>query len=175
MSNVAVFMNLTLDGVMQAPGRPDEDLRGGFQHGGWADVQVRNPNGDPVLASVAAEAMANTGALLLGRRVAAADPPAGAGVGAGCSATAAHPPRSGWSTPRRQPPACWSRATSGPNRRREGAPTRCGRGSWSWVMTTPEHNDDQASPEDRRATTADLSWMPTSSVSTSAEAVSVTA
>jgi len=33
MSKIVVFMNVTLDGVMQAPGRPDEDLRGGFQHG----------------------------------------------------------------------------------------------------------------------------------------------
>jgi dihydrofolate reductase len=68
VSNVVVFMNLTLDGVMQAPGRPDEDRRGGFQHGGWANVQVRTPDADPVLASVAGESMANTGALLLGRR-----------------------------------------------------------------------------------------------------------
>lgn len=36
MRKIVVFTNLTLDGVMQAPGRPDEDLRGGFQHGGWA-------------------------------------------------------------------------------------------------------------------------------------------
>ena len=36
MSKVVVFTNLTLDGVMQAPGRPDEDCRGGFEHGGWA-------------------------------------------------------------------------------------------------------------------------------------------
>ncbi len=35
-SKVVVFTNLTLDGVMQAPGRPDEDRRGGFEHGGWA-------------------------------------------------------------------------------------------------------------------------------------------
>lgn len=68
MSKLVVFMNLTLDGVMQAPGRPDEDPRGGFQHGGWADVQVRSPDTDPVLASVTAASMANTGALLLGRR-----------------------------------------------------------------------------------------------------------
>src|SRR4029453_12956275 len=68
MSNVVVFENLTLDGVMQAPGRPDEDTRGGFAHGGWADVQVRTPDADPVLASVAAASMANTGALLLGQR-----------------------------------------------------------------------------------------------------------
>jgi hypothetical protein len=36
MSKVVVFTNLALDGVMQAPGRPDEDRRGGFEHGGWA-------------------------------------------------------------------------------------------------------------------------------------------
>jgi hypothetical protein len=36
MSKVIVFTNLTLDGVMQAPRRPDEDLRGDFSHGGWA-------------------------------------------------------------------------------------------------------------------------------------------
>jgi hypothetical protein len=33
MGTVVVFNNLTLDGVMQSPGRPDEDLRGGFPHG----------------------------------------------------------------------------------------------------------------------------------------------
>ncbi len=63
MSKVVVFTNLTLDGVTQAPGRPDEDRRGGFEHGGWA-----TPYADPVLGSVAGESMANTGALLLGRR-----------------------------------------------------------------------------------------------------------
>ena len=34
MSKVIVFELLSLDGVMQAPGRPDEDQRGGFEHGG---------------------------------------------------------------------------------------------------------------------------------------------
>jgi dihydrofolate reductase len=63
MRKVIVFENLTLDGVMQAPGRRDEDLRGGFQHGGWA-----TPYADPVLGSLVGEGMANTGALLLGRR-----------------------------------------------------------------------------------------------------------
>jgi dihydrofolate reductase len=63
MSDVIVFTSLTLDGVMQAPGRPDEDRRGGFAHGGWAQ-----PYNDPVMASVAAEGMANSGPLLLGRR-----------------------------------------------------------------------------------------------------------
>jgi dihydrofolate reductase len=63
MRNLVVFTSLTLDGVMQAPGRPDEDPRGGFEHGGWAQ-----PYNDPVMAGVAAEGMATGGALLLGRR-----------------------------------------------------------------------------------------------------------
>jgi dihydrofolate reductase len=32
---IRVVNHVTLDGVMQAPGRPDEDTRGGFRHGGW--------------------------------------------------------------------------------------------------------------------------------------------
>ncbi len=63
MTRVVVFMNLTLDGVVQAPGRPDEDVRGGFAHGGWATAYA-----DPVMGKVAAESMASTGALLFGRR-----------------------------------------------------------------------------------------------------------
>ena len=63
MGKLTVFTSLTLDGVMQAPGRPDEDTRGGFQHGGWA-----RPYNDPVMGKVAAEGMAGGGAILLGRR-----------------------------------------------------------------------------------------------------------
>jgi hypothetical protein len=33
---LVVFNHLTLDGVIHAPARPDEDRRGGFAHGGWA-------------------------------------------------------------------------------------------------------------------------------------------
>jgi dihydrofolate reductase len=60
VSKIVVFEHLTLDGVMQAPGRPDEDLRGGFEHGGWA-----RPRSD---ASMGSAAGGNIGALLLGRR-----------------------------------------------------------------------------------------------------------
>ena len=63
MSRVVVFISVTLDGVMQAPGRPDEDPRGGFEHGGWAA-----PYSDQAMAAAAAEGMAGTGSLLLGRR-----------------------------------------------------------------------------------------------------------
>jgi len=60
MRKVVVFTNLTLDGVMQAPGRPDEDRRGGFQHGGWAT---------PFAAmSQAGGSLSDTGPLLMGRR-----------------------------------------------------------------------------------------------------------
>lgn len=36
MARVVVMNHVTLDGVMQGPGRPDEDTRGGFAHSGWA-------------------------------------------------------------------------------------------------------------------------------------------
>jgi len=64
MSRVVVINNLTLDGVMQAPGRPDEDRRGGFAHGGWATM----PNDDPDIGRAMGERMAQSGPLLLGRR-----------------------------------------------------------------------------------------------------------
>jgi len=63
MSMPIVFEGVTLDGVMQAPGRADEDTRGNFQHGGWAA-----PYADPVLAGVAAEGTAKGADLLFGRR-----------------------------------------------------------------------------------------------------------
>jgi dihydrofolate reductase len=60
MSKVIVFTNLTLDGVMQAPARPDEDRRGGFEYGGWAAPYAA--------MTQAGESMPTIGALLLGRR-----------------------------------------------------------------------------------------------------------
>ncbi len=63
MSKIVAFTSLTLDGVMQAPGRPDEDRRGAFEHGGWAI-----PYADSVLGTISGESMASTGALLFGRR-----------------------------------------------------------------------------------------------------------
>ncbi len=63
MAKIVVFNSLSLDGVMQAPGRPDEDQRGDFPFGGWAA-----PYADPELGMAAGENMATTGGLLLGRR-----------------------------------------------------------------------------------------------------------
>lgn len=63
MSKIVVFNNVTLDGVMQAPGGADEDRRGGFDRGGWA-----LPFNDPVMGDVAAQGMAQGGPMLFGRR-----------------------------------------------------------------------------------------------------------
>ncbi|WP_228789492.1 dihydrofolate reductase family protein [Nocardia cyriacigeorgica] len=64
MSKIIAVVCVTLDGVMQAPGRPQEDPSDGFAHGGWA-----YRFGDEVQARVMAEHMsAHRGALLLGRR-----------------------------------------------------------------------------------------------------------
>jgi dihydrofolate reductase len=63
MSRVVVINHLTLDGVMQAPGRREEDTRGGFEHGGWA-----GPNMDEVVNAAMGARMPRSGGLLLGRR-----------------------------------------------------------------------------------------------------------
>ena len=44
MTDIQVFVSVSLDGVMQAPARPDEDTRGGFSRGGWATKYA-----DPVM------------------------------------------------------------------------------------------------------------------------------
>lgn len=63
MGKVIVNNSITLDGVMQAPGRPDEDRRGGFEFGGWAV-----PYSDEVMGKVMGERMAKGSAMLFGRR-----------------------------------------------------------------------------------------------------------
>jgi dihydrofolate reductase len=65
MSKLVVVENVSLDGVMQAPGRPDEDTRGGFDRGGWA-VQALEKDPEAVQASMAGQGQA--GAMLFGRR-----------------------------------------------------------------------------------------------------------
>jgi dihydrofolate reductase len=63
MSRVVVVNNLTLDGVMQSPSHPDEDRRGGFEHGGWAP-----PYADEVMATFMAKGIQQGGTMLFGRR-----------------------------------------------------------------------------------------------------------
>jgi len=61
---VVVNEFMSLDGVVQAPGGAEEDLDGGFAHGGWSipyfDVEVMGP--------AVSEGMATADALLFGRR-----------------------------------------------------------------------------------------------------------
>lgn len=59
---LVVIEFVTLDGVMQGPGGPDEDRSGGFDHGGWIA-----PYADPVQSALIRKQMALPFDLLLGR------------------------------------------------------------------------------------------------------------
>ena len=62
MSKLRVIEFLSVDGVMQSPGSPDEDRDGGFELGGWAPPYV-----DEVITRKALQGIAETGAYLFGR------------------------------------------------------------------------------------------------------------
>lgn len=64
MRRVIVSEWMTLDGVVQAPISPGEDVDGGFRHGGW---HVRH-TGDPAFQRRIAETVGGAGAYLFGRR-----------------------------------------------------------------------------------------------------------
>src|SRR5258705_11802985 len=61
---IVVIEFISVDGVVQAPGGPDEDNDGGFAHGGWS-----HPFFDPdVVGGAFTDALTNAEALLFGRR-----------------------------------------------------------------------------------------------------------
>jgi dihydrofolate reductase len=63
MRKIIVLEHLSLDGVIQAPGGPDEDTSGGFAHGGWI-----GPYSDAVLGTAIRKQMNLPFDLLLGRK-----------------------------------------------------------------------------------------------------------
>ncbi|MEA2582840.1 MAG: hypothetical protein QOF33_925 [Thermomicrobiales bacterium] len=63
MRKLVVDTFVTLDGVMQAPGDPEEDREGGFTHGGWVV-----PHFDEQLGAHMVDLVQRAGALLLGRK-----------------------------------------------------------------------------------------------------------
>ena len=72
MRTLIVSTFLTLDGVMQAPGGPEEDQSGGFTHGGWSVNYW-----DERMGEVMGEAMSAGFDLLLGRRPTTSSLPSG--------------------------------------------------------------------------------------------------
>jgi dihydrofolate reductase len=63
MSKLVVSAFVSLDGVMQAPGGPNEDQEGGFEHGGWSV-----PYFDEDMGRIMVQQFAGMDSLLLGRR-----------------------------------------------------------------------------------------------------------
>jgi len=63
MPKIVVNAFLTLDGVMQAPGGPDEDPEGGFRHGGW-----QAPYADEAMGRLVTQGITDADGFLLGRK-----------------------------------------------------------------------------------------------------------
>src|SRR5213082_1328221 len=63
MGQLIVSEFVTLDGVMQAPGGPDEDTEGGFKHGGWQAPLIDEESGSLITRDIQ-----RMDALLLGRK-----------------------------------------------------------------------------------------------------------
>ncbi len=63
MKKVIVLEHISLDGVIQAPGGPDEDTSGGFAYGGWT-----SPYSDEILETLLRKQMNMPFDLLLGRK-----------------------------------------------------------------------------------------------------------
>jgi dihydrofolate reductase len=63
MRKIVVLEHISLDGVIQAPGGPEEDTSGGFAHGGWIA-----PYSDEILGTVLRKQMDTPFDLLLGRK-----------------------------------------------------------------------------------------------------------
>jgi dihydrofolate reductase len=63
MRKIIAITQLSVDGVMQGPGGPEEDPTNGFTHGGWA-----MPFGDDTLVRVIDETIAGEFDMVLGRR-----------------------------------------------------------------------------------------------------------
>jgi dihydrofolate reductase len=63
MGIISVDLFITLDGVYQAPGQPDEDLEGGFEFGGWQGAYFDDETGEAIGAGID-----RMDALLLGRK-----------------------------------------------------------------------------------------------------------
>jgi dihydrofolate reductase len=63
MRKLIVLEHLSLDGVIQGPGGPEEDTSGGFTHGGWI-----GPYSDEILGTALRKKMNQPFDLLLGRK-----------------------------------------------------------------------------------------------------------
>jgi dihydrofolate reductase len=63
MRKITVLSMITLDGVIQAPGGPEEDTSGGFKIGGWTE-----PYGDEIVGKVVQKELQETSDYLLGRK-----------------------------------------------------------------------------------------------------------
>lgn len=63
MRKIRIIEHISLDGVIQAPGGPDEDRDGNFEYGGWA-----TPGSDPAVGEAIVAAHGKAFDLLMGRR-----------------------------------------------------------------------------------------------------------